>query len=62
MATCTERWAIYDPGDVLVYIGSHNEEPTDCWEIYTGWASADEIEGLKKKGYRYVKVFITDGG
>lgn len=42
------RWAIYDPGGMLVYVAStHEERPETC------------IADCQRQGYRCIRVYVT---
>lgn len=54
-------YALIDPkGKVL--IDSDIKTKEDCWKIFLGWPSLDEIESKQKEGYfvKIVSIIVID--
>jgi hypothetical protein len=53
-------WAIFWNGS-LVYVGLHTDA-ADCWQIYLGWPSHEEIEDAKRNGKSCERVSVQRHG
>jgi hypothetical protein len=51
-------FAIYDPDKAIRHVGLYTTED-ECWQIYLGWPSEDEIKGQKDLGFKCVKVVVS---
>jgi hypothetical protein len=50
-------YAVYDHESILMYIGLHWDEE-DCWRIFLGWPSDEEIKDAKERGLRVYPVKV----
>ena len=52
-------FGIYDKSKrMMLYIGLH-ANAADCWRIYLGWPSADEVEHAQADGKLCLSLTIT---
>ncbi len=50
-------WAIFH-NNAMLYVGLHTDA-ADCWQIYLGWPSLDEIDDAMRQGKTCERVSIT---
>lgn len=51
-------WAVFDKDGRMRYIGQHEEE-SDCWEIFLGWPTWEEIKAKQAIGMVAERVTVN---